>query len=134
MIPLRTWFFLCLTLICTAGRAQASSALPRATVIDGAWQMQDATQVSETGAQLSQPGFTAPRWYKATVPGTVLTTLVDNGVYPEPLYGENNRQIPESLCRKDWWYRTNLVIPADVCRPEDLAYTSMASTSPPKSG
>ncbi len=113
MIPLRNWFVLCLALLSAVGRAQASSAPPPATVIDGAWQMQDATQVSETGAQLSQPGFTAPRWYKATVPGTVLTTLVDNGVYPEPLYGENNRQIPESLCRRDWWYRTPLVIPAE---------------------
>ena len=112
MIPVRRWFFLGLALLCAVGRAQAASALPPATAV-GAWQMQDATRVSETGAQLSRPGFTAPHWYKATVPGTVLTTLVDNGVYPEPLYGENNRQIPESLCRKDWWYRTHLVIPAD---------------------
>ncbi len=76
--------------------------------------MQDATQVQQTGAQLSRPDFTAPRWYKATVPGTVLTTLVDDGVYPEPLYGENNRpdKIPESLNRKDWWYRTRLAVPA----------------------
>ena len=26
-------------------------------------------------------------WYNATVPGTVLTTLVDQGVYPDPYYG-----------------------------------------------
>jgi hypothetical protein len=33
----------------------------------------------------------ADAWYKATIPGTVLTTLVNNNIYPEPLYGENNR-------------------------------------------
>jgi beta-mannosidase len=27
-------------------------------------------------------------------------------VYPEPLYGENNRTIPDSLCRAAYWYRT----------------------------
>ena len=53
-------------------------------------------------------------WYRATVPGTVLTTLVSNGVYPEPLYGENNRPniIPESLCRTSYWYRSEIEIPS----------------------
>ncbi len=42
---------------------------------------------------------TTSGWYAATVPGTVLTTLVNDHVYPEPLYGENDRPeiIPESL-------------------------------------
>ena len=43
----------------------------------------------------------------------MLTTLVNNHVYPEPLYGENNRPevIPDSLCRTSWWYRTTIAIP-----------------------
>jgi hypothetical protein len=43
----------------------------------------------------------------------VLTTLVNNHVYPEPLYGENNRPevIPESLARTSYWYRTLIDIP-----------------------
>ena len=51
-------------------------------------------------------------WYKATVPGTVLTTLVENKVYPEPLYGENMRAIPESLNKTSYWYRTEMEVPA----------------------
>ena len=47
-------------------------------------------------------------WYVATVPGTVLTTLVNDGVYPEPLYGENMRNIPESLNKTSYWYRKTL--------------------------
>ena len=44
------------------------------------------------------------------MPGTVLTSLVNDGVYPEPLYGENNREtiIPESLCKTSYWYRTDV--------------------------
>ncbi len=42
--------------------------------------------------------------YPATVPGTVLTSLVDNGIYPDPYFGLNNLSIPDSLCRTDWWY------------------------------
>jgi hypothetical protein len=44
----------------------------------------------------------------------VLTTLVNNRVYPEPLYGENNRPeiIPESLARTSYWYRTTIEVPS----------------------
>ena len=61
------------------------------------------------------PGPSSPDWYRATVPGTVLTTLVNNHVYPEPTYGENNRPniIPESLCRTSYWYRTEFPVPAN---------------------
>jgi hypothetical protein len=67
-----------------------------------------------SSAWTQAPGPSSRAWYRATVPGTVLTTLVDNHVYPEPLYGENNRPniIPESLCRTSYWYRTELDIPA----------------------
>jgi hypothetical protein len=42
----------------------------------------------------------------------VLTSLVAAGKYPEPLYGRNNLQIPESLCRTAYWYRTEFAVPA----------------------
>lgn len=75
------------------------------------WQMQDAAKVQASGAELSTLRFHPADWYKATVPGTVLTTLVDNHVYPEPLYGENMRAIPESLNKTSWWYRSTLAVP-----------------------
>ncbi|MBV9848760.1 MAG: glycoside hydrolase family 2, partial [Armatimonadetes bacterium] len=77
------------------------------------WQLQDAAKVAATGDAVSALGYRPVAWHKATVPGTVLTSLVDDGVYPEPLYGENNRpeRIPESLCRTSYWYRTQFVVP-----------------------
>ncbi|MGD1085221.1 MAG: sugar-binding domain-containing protein [Verrucomicrobiota bacterium] len=79
------------------------------------WQMQDTAKVAETsGEAISQPGYTPVNWYPATVPGTILTTLVNNNVYKEPLWGENNRPniIPESLCRASYWYRVQFTVPA----------------------
>jgi len=68
-----------------------------------------------SSAWTQAPGPSSHAWYRATVPGTVLSTLVDNHVYPEPLYGENNRPniIPESLCRTSYWYRTEIDVPRD---------------------
>jgi hypothetical protein len=42
-----------------------------------------------------------------------LTSLVNGKIYPEPLYGENNRpdKIPETLCRTSYWYRTTFNVP-----------------------
>jgi beta-mannosidase len=85
-----------------------------ANVIQSGWMMQDIAKVTEAGETISSPAYSPNNWYVATVPGTVLTTLVNNKVYPEPLYGENNRPniIPESLCRTSYWYRTTCNIPS----------------------
>ena len=56
----------------------------------------EAPRVQADGAAISARSFSTKNWYAATVPGTVLTTLVDRGVYPDPDYGLNNLSIPES--------------------------------------
>jgi hypothetical protein len=76
------------------------------------WRLAAAPDVRADGAALSRAGFDARGWLAATVPGTVLTTLVDRGVYPDPYYGLNNMAIPESLARQDYWYRTSFDVPA----------------------
>ena len=70
------------------------------------WQLQAAPRVHADGATISKAGFDTTGWYTATVPGTVLTTLVNRGVYPDPDYGLNNMAIPESLNKQDYWYRS----------------------------
>lgn len=72
--------------------------------------------MAEGGEAASQVNYAPAGWFNATVPGTVLTSLVNDGVYPEPLYGENDRpdKIPDNLCRTSYWYRTQFLVP-----PED---------------
>jgi hypothetical protein len=94
--------------------APAQPAQPRPVTLASGWQLQDVAKAPQAGAEVAAAGFNTAGWYTATVPGTVLTTLVNNHVYPEPLYGENNRPetIPESLARTSYWYRTTVEIPA----------------------
>jgi hypothetical protein len=100
--------------ISTSARA-ASAAVPEPVVLDSGWQLQDVAKVPQPGAQIASAAFKPGGWYTATVPGTVLTTLVNNKVYPEPLYGENDRPevIPESLVHTSYWYRTLVKIPSE---------------------
>lgn len=94
--------------------AQAHSLPPESVEIDSGWQLQDAAKLPQTGAQIASASLNTAGWYSATVPGTVLTSLVNDHVYPEPLYGENDRAdvIPESLARTSYWYRTTVQVPS----------------------
>lgn len=78
------------------------------------WQLAAAPDVRADGATLSRAGADTRRWHAATVPGTVLQTLVDRGVYADPYYGLNNLRIPESLARQDYWYRTSFTVPPEA--------------------
>lgn len=83
--------------------------------LDDWWLASAADVGAADGAALSRPGAAhGAHWHVATVPGTVLTTLVDRGVYPDPEYGLNNMAIPESLAHQDWWYRSEFDVPADL--------------------
>ncbi len=75
------------------------------------WRLEAVPKVTATGAEIAQPSFDSRGWMAATVPGTVLTTMIDRGVYPDPYYGLNNLAIPESLNKQDYWYRSEFTGP-----------------------
>ena len=77
------------------------------------WRLVEAASVSADGATLSKTGYDATGWIRAVVPGTVLTSMVAAGRYPEPLYGLNNLKIPESLSRQRYWYRAEFTVPQE---------------------
>ncbi|HEX4309483.1 MAG TPA: glycoside hydrolase family 2 TIM barrel-domain containing protein [Acidobacteriaceae bacterium] len=88
--------------------------LPAPQDLNSGWQLQDSAKVSDPGATVSAKSYQPTGWLAATVPGTVLTSLVNDKIYPEPTYGENNREtIPESLNKTPWWYRTTFTVPRD---------------------
>ncbi|THU57852.1 hypothetical protein C4D60_Mb03t07950 [Musa balbisiana] len=66
------------------------------TKLDSGWLAARSSEVAATGVQLTttQPptGPSAP-WMEAVVPGTVLGTLLENNLVPDPFYGLNNEAI-----------------------------------------
>ncbi len=92
----------------------SSAALAQTPIdINTGWQLQDVAKVPDAPSVVSAKGYQPTGWLAATVPGTVLTSIVNDGVYPEPFYGENNREtvIPESLNKTSYWYRTVFTVP-----------------------
>jgi Exo-beta-D-glucosaminidase Ig-fold domain/Concanavalin A-like lectin/glucanases superfamily/Glycosyl hydrolases family 2/Glycosyl hydrolases family 2, sugar binding domain/Glycosyl hydrolases family 2, TIM barrel domain len=80
----------------------------------GNWRMTPAPKVEADGATISRTSYNAKDWWAATIPGTVLTTMIDRGVYPDPDYGLNNLAIPETLNKQDYWYRVEFRAPKSV--------------------
>jgi Exo-beta-D-glucosaminidase Ig-fold domain/Concanavalin A-like lectin/glucanases superfamily/Glycosyl hydrolases family 2/Glycosyl hydrolases family 2, TIM barrel domain len=76
------------------------------------WTLQAAPKVKLSSAQLSDAGIDTHDWLHATVPGTVLQSMIEDGLYPDPDYGLNNLQIPELLNRQDYWYRNEFPSPS----------------------
>lgn len=80
-------------------------------IISDGWELGTSTQVLESNTSIFNTDFNTQDWYNATVPGTVLTTLVNQGVYPDPYFGLNNMAIPDTLAHIDWWYRISFDTP-----------------------
>ncbi|SDT45308.1 Glycosyl hydrolases family 2, TIM barrel domain [Mucilaginibacter mallensis] len=59
------------------------------------WKCGKATDIHTDGASISKNNFPINTWQNATVPGTVLTTQLNNKQIPDPFYGMNNERIPD---------------------------------------
>jgi len=97
------------------------------------WKLQSACIVKATGDQLSSPQYSPDGWIRAIVPGTVLGSQVHAGIFADPFFGMNLRQIPgtdypiekvfgylpmsdASPYRCAWWYRTEFATHAATGR------------------
>lgn len=74
-------------------------------LLNQGWELANNEMVMLGNGSPMEASYNTNHWYNASVPGTVLTTLVNQGVYPDPYIGLNNMHIPDSLCRQIWWYR-----------------------------
>jgi hypothetical protein len=59
------------------------------------WKCKKAIDVKASGVAISISDYSLSAWMPATVPGTVLTTLLANKLIPDPYYGMNNKHIPD---------------------------------------
>lgn len=110
---------------CGATGAQAQQ---RQMLHDG-WMIQSSATAGIDGAAISSSSYKPTGWHRATVPSTVVGTLVDDGVYPDPFFGMNFRSLPgmtykiganfvhtdmdpQSPYAVPWWYRTTFRVPS----------------------
>src|SRR3974390_471824 len=77
----------------------------------GGWRIQRDSLVTADGETISKAGFPSENWLPATVPGTVLSSYVDDGAVQDPNFGRNQLMISDSFFYADFWYRDEFVAP-----------------------
>lgn len=92
------------------------------------WSLQTSARVNETGETLSIPDSRIINWHAAVVPGTIVASLANDNIIPDPNYGVNLRNLigpkfdsnkeqndllmdMESPFAVPWWYRTEFTAP-----------------------
>ena len=75
--------------------AGSASLAQHSYELNTGWKCISISKVKTTGEKLSLPGGSFRDWLNATVPGTVLTTLINDHLDPDPFYGMNNDRIPD---------------------------------------
>lgn len=65
------------------------------TIINSGWLARRANEIKVDGNLLTSRPFGSEGWLKARVPGTVLTTLLENKLFPTPEFSLNNNLIPD---------------------------------------
>lgn len=82
-------------------------------LLDGNWKIQNEAQVYPSAVEIASNGVNTNGWLNATVPGTVLSTYLDNGAVPDPNYGDWQSQVSEYFTNSTYWYRTEIELPPD---------------------
>src|SRR5437588_2039776 len=90
---------------------RAAAATVSSTELTSGWSLRTATNVTDTGATISQPGYSTTGWYPITVPSTVLAGLVANNVYQNIYFSTNLQSVPD-LTTQNWWFRGEFTAPA----------------------
>jgi len=103
----------------------ASAAMP----LHEGWRLQSACKMQDAGEAISTAAYHPEGWYETAVPATVVSAQVAAGLYKDPYFGTNLRDLPgmtypvggifarlpmseDSPYHCGWWYRKEFVVPA----------------------
>ncbi|MGW3952013.1 glycosyl hydrolase 2 galactose-binding domain-containing protein [Streptomyces sp. NPDC004752] len=90
--------------------------------------IQSTAKVGDSPAAVSSPGYPAAGWYPAGPRSTVLAALLAAGVYADPFFSANQRQIPEADFRVPWWYRSDFTV-TDTTQRTYLDFSGVISAA-----
>ncbi len=96
------------------------SSSPNCIHLKNAWHICNTADLNIGGEIVSTNAPITEHWFPASVPSTVLATLVQNKVYVDPFLGTNLKEIPTEQFENPWWYRTEFELSEDDAGKESL--------------
>ena len=106
-----------LTVAGTAGVAAAAPVGPSASIVVAAapgdstvipgFLLRSSGQTGDSGATISTPGYNTSGWLPVSARSTVFAGQLQNGLFPNPYFSTNMRDVPTSAYTVPWWYRAD---------------------------
>lgn len=108
----KIWFLIFLFFVCIVLPVFCQE---KEILLHDGWKAKRASEIPVDGTVISLPDFDLVGWMDAVVPGTVLTTLLYNHVFPDPFFGLNNELIPDiydvGAGFYTFWFRKTFSLP-----------------------
>lgn len=136
---MKTLFFIAILAVFALVNTTFAQTATNPKLLKENWTIQSSSKVSATGDEISKNGFKTKGWYPATMPSTILETLVKNGVYKDPYYGNNLTEVggyfpvsssmylydlpKDSPFSVPWWFRTEFELPSG----DDFIWLNLSS-------
>ena len=79
------------------------------------WELKPEVEVPIANA-IFLPDFKAADWVKATVPGTVFGSYVEQGIEKDPNFGDNIYKVDKKKYDRNFWYRTLFTLPEEYSK------------------
>jgi exo-1,4-beta-D-glucosaminidase len=107
--------FLIVLLLFSAGCMETDKRVSSVVIpLKENWKMKPANKLEGINEeQITSENFSDEGWYKAVVPGTVLGSLVTNGVVEDPYFGINMQNVDPDQFKQPWWFRTSFNLTGD---------------------
>lgn len=86
---------ICKIFLCVAAWSPGLLFAQNQIELNKGWKCAPIKEVRALGTEISLPAYSVHSWMNAVVPGTVLTTLLENKKVPDPFWGMNNEKIPD---------------------------------------
>jgi hypothetical protein len=91
--------------------ATASAQEPPGTSdLTSGWKIQSSAVATDSGAAVSDPGYSTDGWLPISQPETLMAGLVENGRYPNIFFSDNLAKVPADQFDVNWWYRDEVQI------------------------
>lgn len=76
------------------------------------WEVKPQAEVKASGQEIAKAGFQFDKAVTAEVPGVVFSSYVQQGLIPDPNFGDNIYKVDETYFNRPFWYRTQFNLPS----------------------
>lgn len=114
--------FLLITPMLLSSCQPKTDAMQYDEYLDHNWQLFSSERLEAGGQIISMPGFKPDTFYLISVPSTIMSGLIQNGLYPDVYLEKRLEEVDKTRFENAWWYRRSFMIEDTTRRHHHLCF------------